>query len=269
LAGTFRSGGRLYVIRAETQRSQTGAGVRIEHRVFGRIGRKWREPAAGDIDPAAPLGTQRIFGVTRAGRPCLIYDALSDNPARGPRVQERCLRQGGWRPTVTPPLALNDVAQGAQRGREAINTDGAAVIDGRLFVGVDHFQATQVNWPVYEAHRDGWKSTRFTQVERSGWNAQGSLYAMAGQLWAIRFDQRSSRTGLRTRLVALRRAVTGRIEQVGQPLLENAQFFGPLYWGLATVHARVYAAATVPLPGQRRNEFRVFALGKRTADRAP
>lgn len=267
LAGSFMSRGRQYVLRAEARRVSDG--VRTEHRVFARAGSRWREPAPGDIDRTAPMGSQRVSGVTYEGRPCLIYDALSDNPAQGPRVQLRCLRRKAWQTAATGPLSLDDVSRSVQRGREAINTDGAAVVNDRLFVGIDHFQATQVRWRVYRASERQWTDSGFTRVQEAGWNSQGSLHAIGEQLWAVRFDQRPGPKGLRTRIVVLRQTPRGRVEQVGAPLLANAPFYGPLYWGLATAGGHVYAAATVPVAGTRRNEFRIFALSRPRSRPAP
>lgn len=258
LSHAFAGNGRLYVVRAETHEARTGHPRRLEHRVL-RQDAAWRRLGARDIDPTTALGTQRVTGLMRDGRPCLVYDALSDDPVQGPSVQERCLDGNQWRATSTPPLSLDRVSATVRRGREAINVDGAASVDGNLFVGVDHFQPTRTNWPVYHTLGDGWQSAGFTP-QPTGWNAQGSLYEVKGQLWAVRFDQRPSATGLLTRLVVLRRSRAGRVAQVGPALLENEPLRGPLYWGLVASGPQVYAAATVPGPAGRGNVFRVFAL---------
>jgi len=83
-----------------------------------------------------------------------------------------------------------------------------------------------------------------------------------GRLWAVRFDQRPSPTGLRTRLVVLRQGDRGRLERVGHPLLDDKPLRGPLYWGLATVKTRIYALATVPDGTHGRNVARVLALNR-------
>lgn len=257
LAGAFVAGGRVHVVRGDA-RFKGASRRRFVHRVLQETDNDWGLLGQPDIDGETALGTQRVAGLSRQGRPCLVYDALSDDPSRGPSVRHRCIQGETWH-AMSPPLPLKAVSPSFQAGREAINVDGAAFVAGRLFVGVDHFRPAQTNWPVFYLTRGRWRAAEFP-AQPAGWNAQGSLYGLGGVLWAVRFDQRPTPSGLHTRLVALRRDRDGKVRQVGQPLIENQPLRGPLYWGMAEANGRIFLAATIPASPAGRNTVRVFTL---------
>lgn len=259
-AGAFTSDGRVYVLRAHLQNASTQPGAvavtgRVEHTAYVRSGDGWRS-IGGDLDPSAPAGTQRPFPLTYRGHACIVFNRLSSDPRVGPQVTTRCLIGSTWSDAGVPPITLTPKAG---QTLEAINVDGATVADGRLVVGLDHFRGEAVDWPVKRWDGDRWTATPLG-ADVSGWNEQGTLHTIRSEPWAVRFDQRPSASGLRTRLVVRRQDADGRSREVGRPLIENARFFGPLYWGLEAVEDDVYAMATVPDRKARRNRIAVFSL---------
>lgn len=262
-AGAFRSQGRVYVLRADIQRASQPSGAnrrRLEHRVLRFDGRRWSEPAMGDIDPGAAQGSQRVSGLTWDGRTCVAYDRLGGQPGQGPSVHVRCLEDGRWSP-AGPALDLSGVV-GAPNiaDREAINLDGAVAVDGILHIGVDHFRPEDVDWSTLALHDKAWSPTPLGGEKSPTWDAQGSLHEIGGQVWAVRFDQRPSSQGLRATLVVRALGGGGHAQDVGAPLIRDARLYGPLYWGLAEVAGSVYAIATIPRSRAARNELQVFRL---------
>jgi hypothetical protein len=274
-AGAFLSGGRMYVIRGRLQHAHVtpdGSALRgrLAHDVLTMHGFRWQRVGRGEIDPAAVGGTQRPFGLTLNGAPCLAYDSLGRREAT---VRVRCLESRRWR-SVAPHLTTVDATRDRRTGtRSAINVDGAAALRGRAYLGLDYFHGRAVEWPVLELGRDRtWRRTKLGG-DRRGWNEQGSLYSLGERLWAVEFDQRDSPHGLRVSLFVRRLDQDGRAVQVGQPLISDTTLFGPLYWGLAEYGRQVYALASLPSPLGRHNDVRLFELrqgaSRSTAQPAP
>lgn len=262
LAGAFTASGRPYVLRAQAQAGDEGVMLagRPHHSAFTRETDAWRVAPPRGMDPQAVGGTQRMFGFSFEDRPCVAYKRIPPDPAEVASVHVSCLDEGRWQTLQVPPLTLAAVEGSSLTGRAFIDPDGATAAGGEVYVGLDHYHGYEVDWPVF-ALRDGrWVRTALGDGEQ-GWNEQGSLHLIGGNPWAVRFDQRPAPGGLRTRLVV--RALdpaSGDTATVGAPLLADAKFYGPLYWGLAAAHETVYAMATVPAPDLQRNELRVFAL---------
>lgn len=258
-SGAFADRGRLLAIRTHLQDARSSDGGtsidgRPALRVLGRRGRAW-DAIAGEVDPTVAGGTLRPFGLSYAGAPCLAYDALSSARTVKSEIRVACVRQNRWVQAV-PALTADQMA-GSDRA--VMNVDGATVADGSLYLGVDRFEGRRVTWPVMVLRGGRWIATDLGG-SKPGWNSQGSLTTIGGRPWAVRFDQRPGADGLQTRLVVRTLAADGRGRDVGEPLVNNRRFYGPLYWGLVQAGRTVYAMATVPQPSRSRNVVAVFAL---------
>lgn len=266
-AGAFVSNGRIYVLRVEQRNPRRSAtGGKLEHRVFRFTGEVWTEPAPGPIDPTSPRGIQRPFGFTHRDRPCVAYDRREGILRPRNVVAIRCLSQGRWRlaaPDLTaqqadaqlPGLATRNPSQPA-----GVNIDGVASLGTRIFIGVDLFYPTTIDWPILQTDTvNQWMPTALGAADPR-WDEQGSLHSLQGRIYAVRFDQRGTATGQRTQLVVNTISTSGTVTPVGGALLDNAPLLGPVYWGLAMYNEELHAMATVPRPGTRRNEIRVFRL---------
>lgn len=271
-AGAFVAAGRRYILRARLANAAvrpgglTVQGTRVEQSVFSlaRNGR-WRNVGGVDIDPTAPGGTQRPFGFSWNAEPCIAYNRLSGDPSRGPTVRVVCLHGGRWRAGQFRDVDVGLFPTASSLpGSSAVNVDGAAATGGAVYLGIDYFHGRRVDWRVVRAEVGNNGRPSDVSDSRAGdWNEQGSLYSIAGGVWAIRFDQRASLSGLRTRLRVLRIGSDGALCQIGRPLLRDAAFQGPLYYELAAARQMAYAMATIPRRNQPGNEVRVFVVDKR------
>jgi len=256
----------MFALRADTENPRLSpGGVSVEgrprHTAYELQGGTWRQ-AGTDIDPSAEHGTQRPFGFSVVGRPCIAYNRLSGDPAVGPLVDVSCLRRDRWQRGMLPPISAETAAaaqEGAQAEPHVVNADGATAVGDQVHLGVDFFHGDQVDWPVFRSKQGRWEETGLAR-DSTTWNSQGSLHTVDREAWAVRFDQRQGSTGLRTQLQVRALDEKGRARNVGHPLLRDARFFGPLYWDLAATTRQVYVGATVPMRGRGRNEFRVFVL---------
>ncbi|EHN08767.1 hypothetical protein PAI11_44160 [Patulibacter medicamentivorans] len=232
------------------------SGSRLQATAFGRIGGRWIADSPGELDPTAPGGTQRPFGLAIASTPCAAYDALPADRRTSPLPRLSCLRGRRWR-AVGPPL---DPTGGAPVPGVAFGVDGAVGVGGTAYVGVDRFVGRAVDWRVHALIGGRWRATALGGDDPE-WNEQGTLFAVRGEPWAIRFDQRTTERSLATRVVVLRLdRRSGRAVQVGSALRDAERFTVPLSYGLATVGRRVYAMATVPNARTGRDEARAFVL---------
>lgn len=266
--GAFIADGKLIVIKAHVRdaRSAPGsAGIsgRLEHMLYAFNGARWQPLTRGQLDASATNGTQRPFGFD-GSRPCVAYDALPRDRAQSPTIRIRCIGDRGRLHTMRPALTSSRVAAGAgRRGtRIGIDVDGATVAGGVIFLGVDEFVGRHVKWPVMALRGGRWSTTPLGAD--SSWDAQGSLYTIAGWPWAIQFDQRDEPDMIRTRLIVRRLLPDGTAATVGQPLIENAKLVGPLYWGLTLAQSKIYAMATLPNTSGTRDEVRVLQLDERS-----
>lgn len=264
--GAFVASGHVYILRAHyagaaIKPGQANVSGTLQHNVLELVGNAW---VRSDLDLGAPRGTQRPQGFDWDGKPCIAYDRFGSNANVSPTVSVRCQNGSDWnKVSAAPDLTLATAADSATASKNphnAIELDGAVVVGGRLLVGVDYFQARNVDWPTLALDSGHWEHETLG-TSSAHWDEQGTLYNIAGVPYAVRFDQRSSGHGLRTRIV-VRRVVDahGHSETVGQPLIRNARFLGPLYWGLQHNGTNLYAMTTIPLPSARRNEVRVFQM---------
>ena len=180
----------------------------------------------GQLDASAADGTQRPFGFDYR-QPCIAYDALPKDGTKSPTIRIRCITTDGALHALPPTLTSRTVAPRAARSERAgIGVDGVTVAGGTIYVGVDFFAGRHVKWPVLALQGSRWIATSLGAD--SSWDAQGSLYTIAGEPWAIQFDQRNGSGGIQTRLIVRGLLADGTSITVGEPLIRNARLLGPL-----------------------------------------
>lgn len=262
--GAYRAPDGIVLLRVARVSTALAPGSRLRTTAYRRLGDRWVTDAPGEIAPAVPGGAQRPFGLVAAGRRCAAYDALPANRRTSPSVAVSCYSTGRWRPDG-PSL---DPTAGARLPNVAFGVEGAAAVGDTIYVGVDRFVGRAVDWTVHALQDGRWRPITMGGTDPE-WNEQGSLFAIGGELWAIRFDQRPNEGSLATRVLVLRRdRRSGRTAQVGAPLRQSDRFSVPLYYGLAELEGAIYAMATLPNQRTRRDEVRVFLLTRLNADAA-
>jgi hypothetical protein len=246
-------GGDLVVLRNRRLRP-TGRFETTAWRLAGTGG--WRS-VGGDVAPSYPGGSQRPYGIRNARELCVAYNGMRADLTYGPDIALSCLRAGRWR--LIHRLAPQP--KGPDKGIRVVS--GAAADGDGVRVGVHTMGVVEGSWDVYAGDRARW-SRPIHSAPGPGWSAQGELFTIRGETWAIRFDQASrgpNLSDLGTRLVVLRNR-GGTLAQVGAPLRDAARFSGPLYYGLVESRGRVLALATIPAPGAGSDEIRVFVLNE-------
>ena len=217
---------------------------------------RWSQTTPQGLDPRGAI-TQRPMPFLRGDTTCIAFDTFASAATSRSTISATCRQTTGWRPGAIPSLAAS--ALGNRSRPIVFNVDGTAAVDDDIFLGVDAFRSKTTDWQVLKLEGTRW-SPLAADAQDPGWAAQGSLYNVNGELWAVRFDQRTTNAAsAQIKLVALR-LQSGRLTQVGAPLAESAASTGPLYWDLMGLDNGVIAVTTSSERGGAENALHVLRL---------
>jgi hypothetical protein len=107
-----------------------------------------------------------------------------------------------------------------------------------------------------------WKHTSLSGSDPH-WNEQGVLLARDGQVFALRFDQRTSRNGLVGRFgVTALDLDSGKAYGLGPPLVAPALLYSTVNTSLAATDETLYALYSTPNPATHHMEVKVSARSR-------
>jgi hypothetical protein len=234
--------GRFALLHDVSGRHVSGPGIvgRNQDRVYQLQAGGWAEVGAG---MPFPSGSQRAAGFALGGQICVAADVLGGTPSVG----VRCLSSGRWEaPFFEIPSSRSAFDQ----------VDGVASLGQRVFLGLDHFKHTGVDWPVVSAvGGKPWTRTRLGAATGE-WDEQGEILSAAQHVLAMRFDQRRAAGRVLGRIVVTEfdpHDLGAR--QLGPPLLRRSPLLGTVSFDLAIVKNTLFALYTRPNPGEHRSEL--------------
>jgi hypothetical protein len=231
--------------------------------VFRFDGTSWtRATLAGDQDAAGGQLAQI------AGRPCVL---LTGGPPGDDSIEKAGVHCGGDKATTPWPVVGRPVGRDRTTGIFAGHS--LASLGGDPLVGLLDYAPSGGKpngaWRVLRLRDGRWRPSPLT-VKGDRYAAQGHLYTFGDEAWSFLFEQRPV-GGAMNLIARLRVQRAGPSDQtatnVGPPLVDREELYGPIDYGLAEIDNRIYAAYMKPNPREQRNLPRVAVLTQTTAPR--